>query len=127
MNIKDFYGARITVTYNIISVAFIVLIIRYAYLQLFNHNQLLQLAVKNYTATITSLPIRGSFVDINGIALANNTISYAIAIIAKDLKHNAIILSSLTKYINLTDIVISYVVKNLNKEIEFPVNYIKCI
>lgn len=31
------------------------------------------------------------------------------------------------KYINLTDIVISYVVKNLNKEIEFPVNYIKCI
>ena len=96
--------SRVITAYIFVFVAFAVLFFRYAALQLFGHNILLQQSIDNYSSTVSSLPTRGEIIDRNGVILADNKVSYILAILPKNIKNPGDIFNKLTNYINLTEL-----------------------
>lgn len=96
--------SRVTAAYLVIFITFIVLVSRYAYLQLIGHGEYLQQSINNYSSTVTTLPTRGAIIDRNGTTLADNVVSYAVGILPKDYKKSTDIFLKLDKYINITDL-----------------------
>ena len=85
---------------NISVVLIIILIFRYAYIQLIKHPLYFKKSVTNYTAIEHIAPIRGLITDINGVVVADNQLIYEISINKSDFKKQ--IFEKLTKYIHLT-------------------------
>jgi penicillin-binding protein 2 len=97
-------NSRFFSAYIFIVIAFLTLFCRYGYLQLVLHPQLSIEAVNNYSSQISTLPIRGNIIDKNGVVLANNTVSYVVAALPKELRpHLKTILERVAKYANLTE------------------------
>lgn len=96
-------NSRLSSAYLFIFITFITLILRYGYLQIFMHQTLSVEAVNNYSSQISTMPTRGEILDKNGVVLANNTASYVVAALPKELKpHLAEILKEVSKYIDFT-------------------------
>lgn len=117
--------SKIIFAYTISSIFLIIIIIRYTFLQIIGHNQLLQKSINNYSSILTILPVRGSILDRNNEILANNKISYAIGILAKDYKKNTTIFNELNNYINITNIDKIKFRKQLNKTRNYDLIIIK--
>lgn len=96
--------SRIITAYTIVIISFIILFLRYAYLQIFSHVPLLRQAINNYSSIVSTLPARGAIIDKNGILLAENKVSYVLAILGKDYNNFKKIESELNKYVNITSI-----------------------
>lgn len=95
--------SRFPLAYIFILIAFIILFLRYGYLQIFMHTTLSIEAINNYSSQISTMPIRGEIIDKNGVVLANNTASYVAAALPKELKpHLNNTLKRISKYIDLT-------------------------
>jgi penicillin-binding protein 2 len=95
--------SRLIAAYLFIIITFSSLFLRYGYLQLINHTQLLQQSVNNYSSIVSTIPVRGQIVDRNGVILAENNSSYVLAALPKDLKGNQEqLFESLSKYVNIT-------------------------
>lgn len=95
--------SRFFSAYSFILIVFVILFLRYTVLQIFMHKTLATEAINNYSAEITTLPIRGDIIDKNGIILANNKASYAVSALPKDIKaHLPEILKHLSKYVDIT-------------------------
>ena len=99
-------NSRIVAIYSFIISTFIILLIRYSYLQLVDHGILLKQSIKNYSSQVATTPVRGLIVDRNGIVLADSTVSYAVAILPKSLDSitSEELFSRLSKCINLTEL-----------------------
>jgi penicillin-binding protein 2 len=117
--------SKIVFTYIIFTLFFIIIIIRYAFLQIIGHNQLLQQSINNYSSILTILPVRGTILDRNNEILANNKISYAIGILTKNYKKNINIFEDLNSYINITNIDKIKFKKQLNKAKNYDLIIIK--
>jgi penicillin-binding protein 2 len=96
--------SRVIAAYIFVFVAFTILYARYAYLQLFGHTALLQQSINNYSSTVSSLPTRGEIIDHNGVILADNKVSYVLAILPKNINNPEDIFNKLINHINLTDL-----------------------
>ena len=95
--------SRLIAAYTFVAITFITLFLRYGYLQLVNHTQLLQQSINNYSSIVSTVPVRGQIMDRNGVILADNRASYIIAALPKDLKgSSAQLFESLAQYVNLT-------------------------
>lgn len=96
--------SRIIAAYTFVTLAFILLFARYSYLQLVGYGQFLQKAINNYSSIVSTPPIRGAFIDKNGVVLANNTVSYAVGVLPKNLAKSDDLFYQLAKYTNITDL-----------------------
>ena len=96
--------SRIIAAYAFVTLAFILLFARYSYLQLVGYGQFLQKAINNYSSIVSTPPIRGAFIDKNGVVLANNTVSYAVGVLPKNLAKSDDLFYQLARYTNITDL-----------------------
>lgn len=95
--------SRLIAAYVFVCFTFGVLFLRYGYLQLINHNILLQQSINNYSSIVSTIPVRGQILDKNGTILADNRASYVLAVLPKDVGYNAEeLFASLAKYVNIT-------------------------
>ncbi|MBY0378888.1 MAG: penicillin-binding protein 2 [Burkholderiales bacterium] len=94
--------SRLISAYIIVFLAFVILITRYSFFQLFGHSTYLQQSINNYSSTVATIPTRGTIIDKNGVVLANNIVSYAVGMLPKDYKKTKSLFTKLNKYINIT-------------------------
>ncbi|TXI92146.1 MAG: penicillin-binding protein 2 [Neisseriales bacterium] len=93
---------RVIVAYIFVFTGIIVLLLRYAFLQINDHKDLLTKSIENYSSIVATQPVRGGIIDRNGIVLADNRVSYAVAILPKDNNNVEELFKQLESYINLT-------------------------
>ncbi len=91
-------NSRVIASYIFVICSFTILILRFAYLQLIDHTFLLQQSVNNYSSIVSTLPVRGTIIDKNGIILADNKVSYLVAALPRDLKNSEDLFSKLSQY-----------------------------
>ncbi len=94
--------SRIIAAYLFVIAGIATLYARYAYLQISDHKELLVKAVENYSSIVATQPVRGGIIDRESIVLADNRVSYAVAILPKDAKSIESTFSLLESQINLT-------------------------
>ncbi len=95
-------NSRLTAAYIFVLSGLCSLFARYAYLQIATHQKLLLKSVDNYSSIVATQPVRGAILDRNGVVLANNSVSYAVAVLPKDAKNAEEIFTRLESYIILT-------------------------
>ncbi len=94
--------SRIIAAYLFVLIGIAILYARYAYLQISDHKELLIKAVDNYSSIVATQPVRGGIIDRESVVLADNRVSYAVAILPKDAKSVESTFSQLESQINLT-------------------------
>ncbi len=72
---------RVLVASFVVLTAFLLLVLRLAYLQIIRHDDLLAQAENNRTAIVPIVPNRGLIVDRNGVVLASNYSAYTLEIL----------------------------------------------
>lgn len=97
--------SRIVAGYAFVLIGVLILLGRYAYLQISDHQKLLTKSVNNYSSIVATQPVRGVIIDAESVILAENTLSYAVAILPKDARNNIeSIFMLLGNQINLTSL-----------------------
>lgn len=97
--------SRIVAAYLFVIIGVIILLSRYAFLQISSHAALLTKSVDNYSSIVATQPVRGTIIDSESIILADNNISYVVAALPKDIRNNAeSVFSALSNEINLTSL-----------------------
>lgn len=96
--------SRLIAAYLFVILGISTLLGRYAYLQISDHQQLLSKSVDNYSSIVATQPVRGGVIDSESVVLADNRVSYAVAILPRDAKNIGDIFNQLAQYINLTTI-----------------------
>jgi penicillin-binding protein 2 len=71
---------RVWVLQGVVLLCFALLLSRLVYLQVFEHEDLLEQAENNRTAILPTVPPRGTILDRNGVVLANNYSAYTLEI-----------------------------------------------
>lgn len=79
-NQRDFQ-LRLLVSFVFVLILGLILIIRFAYLQIEKHDEFVQRATSNRVSVIPTPPIRGEITDVNGVVLARNYPAYSLEII----------------------------------------------
>lgn len=95
-------NSRIVVAYLFVIAVISILLIRYANLQIYGYEKFLNQAVDNYSSIVSTKPVRGAIIDSESTVLADNQISYAVAILPKDAKNIESVFTELDQQINLT-------------------------
>ena len=111
--------ARVIAAYLFVIGGVLILLGRYAYLQIFVHQHLLLQSIDNYSSIVATQPVRGGILDQNGIILADNRLSYALAILPHDGHKITEIFTQLESYINLS----SFDKKKYYKQLKLSKNY----
>lgn len=94
--------SRLIVAYTFVISGVIILLLRYAFLQINAYQKLLTQSIANYSSLVATQPVRGAIIDRSGVILADNRVSYAIAILPKDNNDLDQLFKQLGSYINLT-------------------------
>lgn len=94
--------SRLIAAYIFVVIGVAVLLSRYAFLQISDHQKLLSQSINNYSSTVATQPVRGAIIDSESIVLADNKVSYAVAILPRDAKNIESIFVGLESQINLT-------------------------
>jgi penicillin-binding protein 2 len=95
--------SRLTAAYIFILSGLLILLLRYGYLQISDHKQLLVKAVDNYSSIVATSPVRGGVIDREGVVLADNRVSYAVAILPRDAHNIESIFTVLQSQIEFSD------------------------
>lgn len=112
--------SRVIAAYLFVVCGLFVLAIRYAWLQVSDHNILLQRSINNYSSVVATQPTRGVIMDSESIILADNKLSYAVAILPKYSRNNIeSIFDFLSSRVNLT----AFDKKNYYKQLNISKNY----
>lgn len=74
------FRARVLVATVVVLLAFLLLVLRLAYLQLWRYDDLLEQAESNRTSVVPIVPNRGIITDRNGVVLATNYSAYTLEI-----------------------------------------------
>lgn len=96
------FRSKLIASYSITFICFLILFIRYAFLQLIDHGLLLKQSVDNYSSIVATTPVRGGILDRNNVILADNKASYAISVLPKDAKNPEELFKKLSKYVEIT-------------------------
>ncbi|NBP45294.1 MAG: penicillin-binding protein 2 [Betaproteobacteria bacterium] len=100
-DIRRFRG-RVLVASALVAGAFIVLILRLGYLQVWRYDDLSEQAERNRTAVLPVVPIRGMITDRNGVVLATNYSAFTLEITPSKLEAPIEqVLDELSKLINI--------------------------
>lgn len=111
--------SRLIAAYLFVIIGSIILFSRYAFLQISDHQELLVKSVDNYSSIVATQPVRGGIIDSESVVLADNRVSYAIAILPKNARNIESVFESITPYINLT----ALDKKKYNKQLRMSKNY----
>ncbi|MDD3265633.1 MAG: penicillin-binding protein 2 [Burkholderiales bacterium] len=112
--------SRVVAAYLFIICGLLVLALRYAWLQVSDHNILLQKSINNYSSVVATQPTRGVIMDSESVILADNKLSYAVAILPKYSRNNIeSVFDFLSSRINLT----AFDKKNYYKQLNISKNY----
>lgn len=93
---------RLLIAFLLFLLAFIILIMRFAWLQIINQDAYLQRAEKNRTITYTTQGARGTIIDRNGIDLAINRMGYSLEITPDQTKNLTQTIDDLSQIIPIT-------------------------
>ena len=74
------FKQRVLVLQGVVLVCFVLLLSRLIYLQIVEHENLLEQAENNRTAVLPTVPPRGTILDRNGVVLASNYSAYTLEI-----------------------------------------------
>ena len=74
------FKQRVLILQGLVLACFVLLITRLVYLQIVEHDDLLQQAENNRTAVLPTVPPRGTILDRNGVVLASNYSAYTLDI-----------------------------------------------
>ena len=74
------FRQRVTTMQAVMVVCFLLLLSRLIYLQVLEHEDLLEQAENNRTAVLPTVPPRGAILDRNGVVLASNYSAYTLEI-----------------------------------------------
>ena len=74
------FKTRVFILQAVVFACFALLLLRLAYLQIVEHDNLLEQAENNRTAVLPTVPPRGTILDRNGIVLASNYSAYTLEI-----------------------------------------------
>ena len=100
---RDF-RLRLAVTFIFIVLLFGVLLARFIYLQVFQHEEFTAQATTNRITLIPTAPIRGEIVDANGVVLAHNYPAYSLEIVPNQIEGKLDdTIEALKAYVELTD------------------------
>ena len=96
------FRGRVIVVSLLVLMAFAVLILRLAYLQIWRYDELSEQAERNRTAVLPVVPIRGMITDRNGVVLATNYSAFTLEITPSKLEAPIEqVLDELSKLINI--------------------------
>ena len=71
---------RVLIVQGVVVLCFVLLLTRLVYLQIIEHEDLLEQAENNRTAVLPTVPTRGTILDRNGVVLASNYSAYTLEI-----------------------------------------------
>ncbi len=111
--------SRLIAAYLFVALGITTLLLRYAYLQIADHQELLSKSIDNYSSIVATQPVRGGIIDRDGVILADNRVSYAVAILPRDAESINQIFSHLESQINLT----AFDKKKYYKQLRLAKNY----
>ncbi len=74
------FRQRVTILQGVVLLCFVLLLARLVFLQVVQHEDLLEQAENNRTAVLPTVPPRGTIIDRNGIVLASNYSAYTLEI-----------------------------------------------
>lgn len=112
--------SRVIASYLFVIFGLSLLFGRYYFIQVVSHQKFLNKAVDNYSVTIATQPSRGTITDVNGVILAQNKLSYALAVLPKDIrKSQESVFDTLESMINLT----SFDILKFNKRLKNSRSY----
>ena len=97
--------SRIIAAYLFVIFGISLLLFRYYFLQITSHQKYLNRSIDNYSVTVATQPSRGGIIDSSGVVLADNKLSYAIAVLPKDIKKSSeSIFDALESMVNITSL-----------------------
>ncbi|MDQ5948161.1 MAG: penicillin-binding protein 2, partial [Pseudomonadota bacterium] len=111
--------SRIIAAYLFVLIGITLLLSRYAFLQISDHQVLLSKSIDNYSSVVAAQPVRGAIIDSESIVLADNRVSYAVAILPRDAKNIESIFVGLESQINFT----AFDKKKYYKQLRLSKNY----
>lgn len=112
--------SRVVSAYLFVVSVVVILGMRYAWIQISDHQVLLERSVKNYSSIVATQPVRGVIIDSESVILADNKLSYAVAVLPKNSRNNIeSIFDFLSSRINLT----SFDKKKYYKQLNVSKNY----
>lgn len=95
------FRQRVGVMQGLVLVCFALLLARLFYLQVLEHEGLLERAENNRTAILPTVPPRGTIVDRNGVVLANNYSAYTLEITPAKVKDLEATIQALSEIIDI--------------------------
>lgn len=111
--------SRIIAAYLFVLIGITVLLSRYAFLQISDHQALLSKSIDNYSSVVAAQPVRGAIIDSESVVLADNRVSYAVAILPRDAKNIESVFVGLESQINFT----AFDKKKYYKQLRLSKNY----
>ena len=96
------FRARVLVLSMLVLVCFGLLIARLVYLQVVQHEDLLEQAEMNRTAVVPLVPSRGLILDRNGIALATNYSAYTLEVTPSEVRNLEQTISDLSQVVDIS-------------------------
>lgn len=112
------FEKRITLVKNFFLLLFLVLIIRYFYIQIIKHNIFSEYAQKEYQKVIKEITPRGIIYDINGEILANSIVTWDVVIMKKEFNGNQETIKRIAEILNLSP-------NYINRKLSRAKNYVK--
>ena len=100
---KRIFRSRVFVSIGIVSFFLLLLVARYAYLQVFHHQEFTEASDKNRIRLQPTAPARGYIYDRNGILLADNYPVFTATLSKADIEDMDDTVKRLTPIINLTE------------------------
>lgn len=97
-----YFRVRLTVAGSVALLLFLVLLTRFAYLQILQHQHYQTLAEQNRISIVPIMPNRGLIRDRNGIPLAHNFTAFTLEITPSKLKSLEQTINALSAYIEIT-------------------------
>lgn len=111
--------SRVVAAYLFVFLGVITLLLRYAFLQISDHQKLLSKSIDNYSSVVAAQPVRGAIIDSESIVLADNRVSYAVAVLPRDAKNIESTFIALESQINFT----AFDKKKYYKQLRLSKNY----
>ncbi len=96
------FRGRLLFTFGVVTLLFLILLGRFAWLQIINQNAYTERAEKNRTVTVVSQGNRGLIFDRNGEVLAKNILAYSLEITPDKVENLDQTIDSLSEIISIT-------------------------
>lgn len=97
-----YFQIRLAIAASVVLLAFILLFVRFVYLQIVQHQYYHLLAEQNRVNIVPVVPNRGVIVDRNGVVLANNFGAYTLEIIPAQVENIDAVIDELAKLVEIT-------------------------